>query len=188
MFYLYAMASYTSDEFYGDFLEHTILTVKKKIGRVVTYLIALVFVVVFASLWIQPEQTNAKLNHFFVNVAGSDTDNPYRWLVATGLFVLLLPFVITLLHTLRKYMLYPKSALTRQTFVPILSKRIIIHPRPKNESRNPRSHIITVEHPTSQKSIPVNIEEDWFKQLNEGDTVRVFFHQTEGNILYVKKG
>ena len=182
------MAAYTKDEFYGDLLDYNMDKAGKRIRNAVFYILVPVFLAVFISLWVWPDQTNSFLNSFDTSrETDSQTMNPYQWLALVGLVLILLPFVPTVIHVLRKYWLYPKSSLILQAFLPVKSKELIIHPRTRNSNGNPKSYFIIVQHPYSAKLIPVDTEEEWFGQLKEGDQVHVFYHPAQGNILYLKK-
>lgn len=183
------MTYYGDDEFYGDLVGYRLERARKWMSSTIFYILAALFLIVFIPLWIKPEETNElltrlmapSLNHHF-------PENRYQWLVLAGLLFIIMPFIPTVLHVVRKYVLYPKSSLTQQTFLAVHSKKLIIHPRTKNANSHPKSHLIFVQHPSSSKLIPVDTEATWFGELKEGDRVRAFYHPAEGNILYLKKG
>ena len=182
------MASYAKDEFYGDLLDYKMDRMGKRIRIAVFYSLIPIFLVVFLSLWFSPDQTNKLLNSFSsFSETDSQATNPYQWLALIGLMLILIPFIPTVLHALRKYWLYPKSSFTLQSFLPVKAKELIVHPRTRNSNGNPKSHFIIVQHPYSGKLIPVDTEEAWFEKLKVGDRIHVFYHPLQGNILYLKK-
>ena len=183
------MAAYGNGEFYGDLLEYNMEKARKRMSNVMFYILVSVFLVLFTTLWIWPKETGSLLNQAgnSLNV-DIETTKAYTWLILPGLLIIMLPFTFTMLHLLRKYWLFPKASLTQQAFLPVKAKELIIHPRSKGSNRNPRSHFIIVQHPSSSRLIPVDTAEDWFKQLKIGDQVHAYYHPVEGNILYLKKG
>lgn len=182
------MNRYTKNEFYGDLLIYKIEKWRKRGSSWLFYILALLFLIVFVGLILQPEKTSQLLNSFASDTqTGDQGSNPYRLLAAVGLVLMLMPFLPTALHVARKYWLYPKASLTQQAFCAIQSKELIIHPRTRNSNGNPRSYYLKVQHPRSKRLVPVDVDGEWFNELNEGEQVYTHYHPAEDNLLYLSR-
>jgi hypothetical protein len=182
------MNGYTKNEFYGDLIIYKIEKWRKLASSWLFYILALLFVVVFIGLSLQPEKTSALLNGF-ANYAETEEQQmgSFKLLAAVGLVIILIPFLPTMLHVVRKYWLYPKKSLTLQAFCAVNSKELILHPKTRNSSVQPKTHYLKVQHPRSGRLVPVDVDGEWFNETNQGEQVNVHYHQSEDNILYLRK-
>ncbi|MEO6287639.1 MAG: hypothetical protein ABIN80_16535 [Dyadobacter sp.] len=182
------MNSYAKNEFYGDLLVYKIEKWRKLGSSWLFYILAIIFLIVFAGLIFQPEKTSELLNGLTVYGETVDQEgNPYRWLAIVGLIIILMPFMPTALHIARKYWLYPKKSLTQRAYCAVQSKELISHPRTRNSSVNSRSYYVIICHPADPRQIPVDISEVWYQTLKPGDQIHVNYHPAERNIVYLRK-
>jgi hypothetical protein len=175
--------------FYADYVAFRLERAAKRINRVLFYIVAILFMVVFIGLIFQAGNTGEYIDSFQNYVANHiPYDEPLRFLILPLLLWLTLPWLPEAVRLLRKYILYPKKTLTRQAFVSIESKEIIVHPRTARSRASSRSHYIKVRHPSTGKLIHFDVDQALYEKLPLGNLVDVNYHPVEGNVLCLIAG
>lgn len=180
---------YAPNEFHADYLSHRLTKAKRRWDKIAFYVMASVFVVTWVALFWKREETNSYINQFenaFVQWIFGEPNGRALFIGLAGLFFLL-NLGPTLLHYIRKYLLYPKSSMHLQAYLKVQSKEAIRLPRAQNETKTPRAFYAYVPHPVSGKILPVEVSEDWYMHLEAGNQVHAYYHPSSDNVLYLVK-